>query len=79
MRERERERGVSGGGVKLGEKKKKIFRGGDGVGVVNIYPHYRGKNGSLMLIGHKGRFLPLENSKNEMEILHKLSCELKLS
>ena len=31
--------------------------------VVRISPYYRGKNVSLMPIGHKGRFLPLENSK----------------
>ena len=31
--------------------------------VVIISPHYRGKNGSLVPIGHKGRFLPFENSK----------------
>ena len=31
--------------------------------VVRIYPHYRGKNGSFVPIGHKGRFLPLENNK----------------
>ena len=31
--------------------------------VVRISPHYRGWNGSLVPIGHKGRFLPLENSK----------------
>ena len=35
----------------------------DGNIVVRISPHYRGKNGSLVPIGHKGRFLPLENSK----------------
>ena len=35
------------------------------VHVVRIYPHYRGKNGSLVPIGHKGRFLPLENSKKQ--------------
>ena len=33
------------------------------VNVVRIYPYYRGRNGSLKPIGHKGRFLPLENSK----------------
>ena len=31
--------------------------------VVRISPHYRNRNGSLVPIGHKGRFLPLENSK----------------
>ena len=31
--------------------------------VVRISPRYKGKNGSLVPIGHKGRFLPLENSK----------------
>ena len=31
--------------------------------VVRTSPHYRDKNGSLVPIGHKGRFLPLENSK----------------
>ena len=36
--------------------------------IVIIYPHYRFKNGSLVPIGNKGRFLPFENSKkmNEM-------------
>ena len=33
--------------------------------VVRISPHYKGKNGSLVPIGHKGRFLPLENSKKQ--------------
>ena len=33
--------------------------------VVRISPHYRGKNGSLVPIRHKGRFLPLENSKKQ--------------
>ena len=33
------------------------------ISIVRISPHYRGKNGSLVPIGHKGRFLPLENSK----------------
>ena len=33
--------------------------------VVRISPHYRGKNGSLLPIGNKGRFLPLENSKKQ--------------
>ena len=33
------------------------------VSVVRISPHYRSKNGSLMPIGHKGRFLPFENRK----------------
>ena len=31
--------------------------------VVRIYPYYRGRNGSLVPIGHKGRFLLFENRK----------------
>ena len=31
--------------------------------VASIYPCYRGRNGSLVLIGHKGRFLLFENKK----------------
>ena len=33
------------------------------IALVRISPHYRGRNGSLVPIGKKGRFLPLENSK----------------
>ena len=36
--------------------------------VVRISPHYRSRNGSLVPIGHKGRFILLENRKNEMEM-----------
>ena len=36
--------------------------------VVRISPHYRGWNGSLVPIGHKGRFQLLENSKKWNEI-----------
>ena len=35
--------------------------------VVRISPHCRSKNGSLVPIGHKGRFLLLENRKNKRE------------
>ena len=40
-----------------------IIPSGVAKAVVRISPHYRGKNGSLVPIGHKGRFLPLESSK----------------
>ena len=33
--------------------------------VVRISPPYRGRNGCLVPIGHKGRFLPFENSKKQ--------------
>ena len=36
--------------------------------VVRIYPHYRSRDGSLVPIGHKGRFLLLENRKNKIEM-----------
>ena len=36
--------------------------------VVRISPHCRSTNDSLVPIGHKGRFLLLENRKNEMEM-----------
>ena len=35
--------------------------------VVRISPHYKGRNGSLVPIGHKGRFVLFENSKNGMK------------
>ena len=35
--------------------------------VVRMSPHYRGRNGSRVPIGHKGRFLPFENSKKQNE------------
>ena len=35
--------------------------------IARISPCYRGRNGSLVSIGHKGRFLLLENRKNERE------------
>ena len=38
--------------------------------VVRISPHYRGRNGSLMPIGHKGRFLLMvKMQKNETGIV----------
>ena len=36
---------------------------GVAIAVVRIADHYRGRNGSLMPIGHKGRFLLFENRK----------------
>ena len=33
--------------------------------VARIYPCYRGRNDSLMPIGHKGRFLLMENAENK--------------
>ena len=36
--------------------------------IVRISPHYRGKNGSFVPIGHKGRFLPLENNKKKTKV-----------
>ena len=36
--------------------------------IVRISPHCRSRNGSLVPIGHKGRFLLLENRKDEMEM-----------
>ena len=37
--------------------------------VARISPYYRGRNGSLMPIGHKGRFLLMvKMQKNETEI-----------
>ena len=39
-----------------------------GITVVRIYPHCRSRNDSLAPIGHKGRFLLLENRKKEMEV-----------
>ena len=44
--------------------------------VVRIYPHCRSKNGSLVIIGHKGRFLLFENRKKWKEKWHKQSNEL---
>ena len=35
------------------------------IAVVRISPHYRGSNDSLVPIGHKGWFLPFENSKKK--------------
>ena len=35
--------------------------------VVRISPHCKTKNGSLVPIGHMGRFLLFKNKKNEME------------
>ena len=36
--------------------------------VVRISPHCKSRNDSLVPIGHKGRFLLLENMKNKMEM-----------
>ena len=36
--------------------------------VVRISPHYRSRNDSIVPIGHKGRFLLLENKKNETKM-----------
>ena len=35
--------------------------------VAGISPCYRGRNGSLMSIGDKGRFLGVENSERKIE------------
>ena len=35
--------------------------------VAGIYPYYRGRNGSLLSIGQKGRFLHVERIKIKME------------
>ena len=41
--------------------------------VVRIYPHYRSRNSSLVPIGHKGRFLPFENSKKKNEMKYDIN------
>ena len=43
-------------------------------------PYYKGMNGSLMPIGHKGRFLLMVNAENktEMEMIEE-NIKLKLS
>ena len=36
--------------------------------VIGISPYYRGRNGSLLSIGQKGRFLLVLNAENENEM-----------
>ena len=47
--------------------------------VVKISPHYRSRNGSLVPIWHKDRFLLFENRKKRNEKWHKQSSELNLA
>ena len=36
--------------------------------VAGISPYYRGRNGSLLSIGHKSRFLHVENVEKKLNI-----------
>ena len=48
--------------------------------VARIYPWYRGRNGSLMPIGNKGRFMLMVNAENKTETkMTEQNIKLKLS
>ena len=48
--------------------------------VAMIYPCYKGRNDSLMPIGHKGRFLLMVNVEDKIEMkMTEQNIKLKLS
>ena len=44
--------------------------------VAGISPCYRGRNGPLLSIGHKGRFLRVENAVKKSELIERKEQEI---